>query len=492
MDKPRPAPKILVVEDDAIVAETLRAMLQDLGYDSPSPICAVDGVLERARAEKPDLILQDIRFGGSMDGIDLGRQAREQLGIAVIYVTGYDDAETLRTALETNPYGYLPKPVSERTLRSAIESALHRRAMEERLAASEQALRESEAKYRGFVQSLPGVAFSLAPDLSPAFVEGAVEGLTGHAGTELAQCAALWEGLIAPEDAARVKAGRLEALRSPHAPRTIEYRLRRKDGRTLWVQERLQCLLDAHGRPWRIEGTIYDVTEAREAQTRAQEYQEALKGLAKELSKAGERERRRIATELHDRIAQNLIALKMRVASAAASGPEGWAGALRETEETLDQIIRGVSGLCFEISSPILYHVGLESALEWLVEKWRARGGAEARFSKRGAAADLDHDSAEMFYQAVRELLNNCGKHAGANKVSVSFRATPEEVTVVVKDDGRGFCPAEKSEGYGLISIRERFAQAGGCCHIESAPGQGATIRLRLPRTPAAVEERGS
>lgn len=125
--------RILVVEDEGIVARDLESALTELGYAVPATVATGEEAIARARELKPDVVLMDVRLPGAMDGIQAAATLREQQGLPVIYLTAHSDSETLRRAMQTEPTGYLVKPFSPPQLRCAIEIALHRREINERL-----------------------------------------------------------------------------------------------------------------------------------------------------------------------------------------------------------------------------------------------------------------------------------------------------------------------------------------------------------------------
>ncbi len=140
-------PTILIVEDDSVTARYIEKILKENGYDVLTTVMLAEDLPRVLRETDPDLVIMDIRMGGSSDGIDL---VRENIGssIPVIYLTSYSDPETIQRAKATNPSGYLLKPVNANELRIAVEFALYRHAMEERS-------RMSELRYRTIVESLP-------------------------------------------------------------------------------------------------------------------------------------------------------------------------------------------------------------------------------------------------------------------------------------------------------------------------------------------------
>lgn len=123
-------PKILVVEDENVVALELKKRLKKLGYLVPSVASSGKEAISKAGGFLPDLVIMDIRLKGDMDGIQAAQTIREEFNIPVIYLTAHSDEETLKRAKQTEPYGYILKPFEEDDLRTAIEIALYKHHIE--------------------------------------------------------------------------------------------------------------------------------------------------------------------------------------------------------------------------------------------------------------------------------------------------------------------------------------------------------------------------
>jgi PAS domain S-box-containing protein len=136
--------RILIVEDDGIIAARLQSILTRLGYAVAAVVASGEEAIERAAETPPDLALLDIRLAGAMDGIQAGAQIRARWGTPLIYLTAYMDDNLLQRARVTEPYGYLVKPIQDRDLRATIEIALYRHR-------TDRQLRESEERYRAVV-----------------------------------------------------------------------------------------------------------------------------------------------------------------------------------------------------------------------------------------------------------------------------------------------------------------------------------------------------
>ncbi|HFE65401.1 MAG TPA: PAS domain-containing sensor histidine kinase [Caldithrix sp.] len=249
--------------------------------------------------------------------------------------------------------------------------------------------------------------------------------------------------------------------------------------------------LEASTAPVRFEGTMYfytffrDVTGQKKAVDRMRTYQQQLRSLASELTLAEERERHRIATQLHDRIGQGLAGIKMQLEIVAYnSGSEYGSDQLRHILNQLAALIRETRTLTFEVSPPVLYELGLKAALEWLCEKFEEKHSIEIRYRLQNLPREPETELNVFIFSAARELLLNVIKHAKAHKVRVTLEQEGDRIFLKIKDDGQGLKipePHSAPEGFGLFSIRERLNYLGGKFSIRSAPGQGTDIALSIP-----------
>jgi signal transduction histidine kinase len=244
-----------------------------------------------------------------------------------------------------------------------------------------------------------------------------------------------------------------------------------------------------------------EIQERRRTEQDLLRHQDRLRSLSSELLLTEERERRRIATDLHDRIGQTLAVSRIKLgALREAAGPGDLARQVDEIRGFIDQTIQDTSTLTFELSPPALYELGLEAALEGLIEQIREQHGLEIEFRDDGRPKQLDGSCRVAAYMAARELLFNIVKHAGATKAQVAIGRDNDTLWIDIQDDGAGFEPSVLSYqgigsgGFGLFSIRERLRPLSGRLKVESAPGRGTRVRLVLPLTctMATKENEGS
>jgi signal transduction histidine kinase len=203
---------------------------------------------------------------------------------------------------------------------------------------------------------------------------------------------------------------------------------------------------------------------------------------------ASERERLRWARELHDETLQELAALRIALSSARKSGDaEALERAAEEAIERATAAIAALRNLMTDMRPASLDELGAGPALEALIERTRRLSGltitAEIDLAyESGRQAERHRPETEVaLYRLVQEGLTNAVKHAEGATVRVAVTEDEKAVTISVRDDGPGFAPDARHEGFGLIGVRERVALSGGTLRIESAPGAGTTLQATLP-----------
>jgi PAS domain S-box-containing protein len=216
--------------------------------------------------------------------------------------------------------------------------------------------------------------------------------------------------------------------------------------------------------------------------------EERVKALLERLVTVQEQERRRLALNLHDHLGQQLTALRLAVSSLRDAESEMQRKQQFElVDKIVSQLDRDVDFLAWELRPAALDDVGLEAALTEFLRQWSWTNGTTADFHHSpNDGARLGADIESNLYRIVQEALNNISKHAAAKHVAVILERRAEEATLIVEDDGRGFDLADASsaghpKGMGLAGIRERTALIGGNLEIESAPGKGTTLFVRIP-----------
>jgi PAS domain S-box-containing protein len=342
--------------------------------------------------------------------------------------------------------------------------------------------------------------------------------MLGYSDEEIEPHVRAWEGLLHPDDRARVHQLNESVT---HGERTYqgEFRLRHKDGRYIHVLSRgFPVRREPNGPVMRIVGTHFDLTERKQTEAlllgvyeeldarvreRTAELARANASLRAEMGEreraerartelltrlvfAQEDERRRIAREMHDQFGEQLTALGLRIGMLkdACGGRAELGEQVEALEAVARQLDRDVDLLVWELRPTALDDLGLRAALANYVRNWSKRVSICAELHASGLLDDrLASEAETTLYRIAQEALTNVAKHAQAENVDVILERRSDHVLLIVEDDGVGFDPGDAGttgQGFGLQGMQERAALVGATLQIESAAGKGTTILVRM------------
>ena len=292
----------------------------------------------------------------------------------------------------------------------------------------------------------------------------------------------------------------------------IEYRTLSPDGEEKWIRAIGRTFYDEHEKPIRFDGVTLDITERKRTEERLTQFtaeleqgvaertyelaqsEDQLRTLAKELNLAEQRERKRLATELHDHLQQMLVLGRLTIGQGkrvAASAP-AVEQILKKVDDIFSDSLTYTRTLVSDLSPTVLRDQGLAAALQWLGTYMQKYHQTVTVTVPDDEDLKLPEDQVILLFQSVRELLINSSKHAGTGQAAVTLEQRDGLLRIDVRDEGAGFdlaaasASSETTSGgisskFGLFSIRERMRALGGSFELESAPGQGTTAMLMLP-----------
>lgn len=234
--------------------------------------------------------------------------------------------------------------------------------------------------------------------------------------------------------------------------------------------------------PRKIQLALIDVTELRRTER-------ALQAAVAAATLAEEKERRKLAADLHDDAGQLLSLASMKLRALADADEPQQGASFAELEHLLREARSRVSSLSFQLSPPLLHDVGLIAALQWLADNMEESHGLDVTIVEE-QEIELDESGRVTLYRAVRELLLNVVKHAGVKEARVTLSKEGNVARVSVEDAGFGMPPSSRRSGFGLLALRERVESMGGSLETRGTPGHGTTVVVRLPTPPAPPERR--
>jgi len=347
-------------------------------------------------------------------------------------------------------------------------------------------LRESEAKFRHIHDNSPVMMFSLNSDLLICDVNNKWLEETGYTGEEV--LGKNMDVVLAPEFQQTMESRIQSMCLRDKIIRDLGCRFRKKNGELIDVLLDGVLTQDPAGKSIRLL-VVRDITQQKRFQEQLLAYQKQLQMLASQLSFIEERERRQIAADLHDSIGQTMVLTQIKLESLRDDiRAETIASELNEIESLVEQTIKDVHSLTFELSPPMLHELGLEAAVEWLLENMGEHYGIRCSLHDyRQNPLPIPSDLRVVLFRAVRELLLNIVKHAKTDRAQVSIDQNENTLLVSVEDNGCGFDPADfhkrinKKGGFGLFHIRERLFYLGGQFQIDSEPSRGTRITMSIP-----------
>jgi len=350
---------------------------------------------------------------------------------------------------------------------------------------AEAALRESENQYSTLVEdALIGVYIN--KDGKIKFANEKFAAIYGYSKNELIGMDSMM--LVHPADRPLVKEFREKRLRGEKVPSEYEIRGLKKNGDTIWVMRSLSLINYQDGPA--IAGIVQDMTQRREAEQALRESDKELRILSNQLLSAEEKERKRIARELHDGIGQALSAIKFSVENSLRelrNSPDHAEFKSLETVIPLTQkTIEEVRRIVKDLRPSILDDLGILATINWFCREFQnVYASIRIKRDIQIHENDIPSPLKTVIYRILQEALNNVAKHSGAEVVQLSLQKKDTGVELSMHDNGTGFDLTEaislqpSRRGFGLASMRERAQLSGGKFGIESAIGRGTTIWVR-------------
>jgi PAS domain S-box-containing protein len=341
---------------------------------------------------------------------------------------------------------------------------------------AEAVLRESEKRFRVMADTAPSLVWMCDAQGKITYLNDRRLAFTGP--DPKAGYGDTWTAYIHPDDLRNVSDTVSEALKN-HQPFSREYRLRRGDGAYRWILDVASPRVNGDGSFGGFIGSAIDTTDQKLAQ-------QALERVSGQLIEAQEKERSRIARDLHDDICQRLALLSMELAQtnrSSSGSSEALKKSLEDIQKHCSEIAGDVQSLSHQLHSSKLDYLGIVAAIRGFCVEFSKQHRVDIEFSESNVPTDLPKDVSLSLFRVAQEALHNAVKYSGVSQFAIELSGMEDAVRLVVSDAGAGFDvgEAKKNRGLGLVSMQERIHLVHGSFSVESKPWQGTRIMAAVP-----------
>jgi PAS domain S-box-containing protein len=341
---------------------------------------------------------------------------------------------------------------------------------------AESLLRETEERFRVMADATPALIWMCDTEGQITYLNERWLSFTGR--DPQTGYGEAWTAFVHPDEVKNVLDTLSQALRD-HRPFSNECRLRRSDGLYRWMLDVAAPRVNGDGSFAGFIGSAIDTTDQKLAQ-------QALDKVSGQMIEAQEKERSRIARDLHDDICQRLALLSMEIEQTnrvSGSLPAPAKGRLQEIRKHCSEITSDVQSLSHQLHSSKLDSLGLESAIRGFCREFSKQHEVDVEFRARNVPKHLPKEISLCLFRVAQEALQNAVKYSGVGEFTVELLTLEGEVHLVVADEGAGFDveEAKRNQGLGLMSMQERLHLVHGVLSVESKPGRGTHILAVVP-----------
>lgn len=463
---------ILIVEDSFIVTYHLQTTLESEGYTIVGKCDSGEEAIKFAAATPPDLVLMDIMLTGKIDGIEAATVMRKQFNVPVIYITALTDKETISRAKLSEPFGYLTKPFEDREIFTVIEMALYKHDIELKL-------KQSEEKYFSTVNSIGDAVVAIDRNYCISFMNSAAIAMTQWTlkdalGKSIMEVLRLRNEttLECGVNPVQCPLGFGNINRMPE-----DLVLSGKHGLEVPIGESsLSPMLNNHGNFMGLIIVFKDMTEKR---AHLKLLQEMDRQRIAALIEGQEKERARIAKDLHDGLGQMLNAIKMNLDVIKLSGEN-----VENLSDQLDEAIQESVRISENLLPAKLRDFDLATCLRSLCKQTGKLFGTKITFDSDEASTEMQQSQKVNLYRIAQEALNNAIKHAHATNISLQLTERGDTLRLSIEDDGGGIAPHSETSSLnqnGLVNMRDRAEMMEGKLTIETDEKRGTLVVAEVP-----------
>jgi PAS domain S-box-containing protein len=496
--------KILIVEDEQIVARNIEKRLIASGYRVVASAVTGEEAIEKVRSFSPDIVLMDIKLKGKMDGVEAADFIRKNYHLPIIFLTSYTDEETFQRAKITEPFGYLIKPFDIKELNRTVEIALYKNKIYKEL---------NDTKMRSDIAIKAGKTgvWEFWPNKKKYYGDKNLKALYGFNEDELSEDLPAWSALVHIDDRELMSKTFGDFIKSSKHEFKLEHRIYRKDGSIGWVVDYGLLIDEDNEKPLRMIGTTTDITERKEAELELEKSQEQLLKYAEELKKLNASKDKFFSIISHD-LRSPFNSLLGVTEFITQSFDEMSTAEIKEAVTNINQSSQQVYNLILNllewsrIQTGRLYieksELNLSELIENVINLYQQNAGAkEIKLRFNSSEKLIAYADKYMIETVIRNLVSNAIKFTPkGGKVEVNSVKKENFVEVTITDNGLGISKEnqrklfridqqfktegtanEKGTGLGLILCKEFIEKNDGTINLKSEEGKGSKFIFTIP-----------
>lgn len=266
----------------------------------------------------------------------------------------------------------------------------------------------------------------------------------------------------------------------------VEHRIFWPDKSIRWLGVKGKVYHDKAGNPFRMAGTVSDITERKQVEEMLKKSRQQFQNLSVHLQSVTEQERTRIAREIHDELGQALSILQINLTWLENQLPKenkSWLEKIESMSKLIETTIQKVQSISRELRPSVLDNLGLIAAIEWQAKEFQKHTGIQCKINLMSEEIELNQDIMTALFRILQEALTNVARHSKAKLVKVNLAKNADNLILKIQDNGKGITEKQISDpkSMGFIGMKERVNFVGGEFKIQGTPNKGTTLRIGVP-----------
>ncbi|MEP7372230.1 MAG: response regulator [Chitinophagaceae bacterium] len=471
---------LLFLEDDPADAELLQTLLKRAGLQFKGVVASDEAeFLQAMMTNEYHAVLADNALPqySSLEALKMIRNTNPH--VAFILVTGTVSEEFAVKIIQQGADDYILKTNLTR-LPSAIINAIEKKKIQRQKEIAEQETEKEKELSISIINSFPGIFYICESNGKFLRWNKNFERISGYTASEIKKVAIehFFSGKQKEfitkylKKSFAIGFGETEAIFVTKEEKKIPYYFTSKAVNF----EQKDCLICVG----------LDISSTKQTEIILKQLNDELHHVSAHLERIKEEEQARIAREVHDQLGQQLTGLKMDVSwlekkGEQIAGTDEWKNKLKEMKEMLNEAVRTVRKIAYDLRPSLLDDFGLVAAMEWHGDDFSNRSGIAVQFLHPEINLETEPAIAIGLFRVYQEILTNVARHAEAKNIKATLEVSDNEIVLVIADDGKGFDSNKEKKSLGLLGMKERAYIIGGSLDIHSKPGKGTSVTVRVP-----------